>query len=124
MIRLLADRQRGPAAEKLGRHYLEKQGLSTQEANYRGRRGEIDLIMTDGETLVFVEVRYRSSSGFGSSAESVDRSKQRKLIDTANQYLQQKFRGNPPACRFDVLAISGKAQENIHWIRDAFRPES
>ncbi|MES9843456.1 MAG: YraN family protein [Candidatus Sedimenticola sp. PURPLELP] len=115
-------RESGPAAEHQARRYLEARGLTTRETNYRGRRGEIDLIMNEGDTLVFVEVRYRSNITFGSPAESVNLSKQQKLITTASQYLQQQFRSNPPACRFDVLAISGKEQENVDWIRDAFQP--
>lgn len=114
-------RERGPEAELQAQRYLEQQGLATLDKNYRGRRGEIDLVMREGDTPVFVEVRYRKNPSFGSAAESVDMRKQQKIIATANQYLHHNYRTDPPACRFDVLAISGKAQENIDWIRDAFQ---
>jgi len=111
----------GANAEEAARIYLEQQGLRLVERNYRCRQGEIDLIMQDGSTLAFVEVRYRKSSGFGSPAESVTAPKQRRIIATAAHYLQSKKERNMPPCRFDVLAIEGKEQQNIDWIKDAFQ---
>ena len=72
--------------------------------------------MGDGTTLVFVEVRYRGSSRFGSPAETVDRHKQRRLAAAASHYLQAHPSVLP--CRFDVIAISG--QDQIQWFKDAF----
>jgi len=111
----------GAKAEERARIYLEQQGLRLIERNYRCRQGEIDLIMQDGGTLAFVEVRYRKSVGFGSPAESVTPSKQRRIITTANHYLQSKHERKMPPCRFDMLAIVGKEQQNINWIKDAFQ---
>ena len=111
----------GAKAEEIARIYLEQQGLRLVEQNYRCRQGEIDLIMQDGETLTFVEVRYRKSTGFGSAAESVTPAKQRRIITTATHYLQSKNERKMPPCRFDMLAIEGKEQQNINWIRDAFQ---
>jgi len=111
----------GAKAEETARIYLEQQGLRLVERNYRCRQGEIDLIMQDGETLAFVEVRYRKNTGFGSPAESVTPSKQRRIITTATHYLQSKNDRKMPPCRFDMLAIVGKEQQNISWIKDAFQ---
>jgi len=79
----------GNRAEATACDYLQRQGLKLVERNYLCKRGEIDLIMRDGQDTVFVEVRYRRSDRFGSSAESVDWRKQAKLLATAEHYLQQ-----------------------------------
>ena len=109
----------GKSAEKLACQHLEKQGFILVESNYSCRRGEIDLIMRDKDSLVFVEVRYRQSNTFGSAAESVDIRKQKRLILAARHYLQQTQ--TPLATRFDVIAISGhEANISINWIKNAF----
>ncbi|MGD8407043.1 MAG: YraN family protein [Thiohalophilus sp.] len=114
--------ERGSRAEQLARRFLEQQGLRFKQANFRCKRGEIDLIMLDGETLVFVEVRYRSNSRFGSAAESVDRHKQRKLVTTALFYLQSKPELAQQASRFDVIAISGDSgSPQIDWHSNAIQ---
>ncbi|GAA5444224.1 hypothetical protein Misp06_02410 [Microbulbifer sp. NBRC 101763] len=97
--------------------HLQRAGLSVTERNYRCRHGEIDLIAREGDTVVFVEVRFRRSSRFGGAGASVDIRKQQKLLATAHSYLQQHKLDCP--CRFDVLAIDGDAQ-NIQWIKNAF----
>jgi putative endonuclease len=109
----------GAEAEDLACAWLQARGLRLRERNYRSRRGEIDLIMQDGEQLVFVEVRYRRSSRYGSAAETVTASKQARLISAASQYLQHQ--SGALACRFDVLALSGPEGERVDWIRDAFQ---
>ena len=108
----------GKNAEQRARRYLEQQGLRLLESNYRCSRGEIDLIMQDQETLVFVEVRYRKSDTYGSAVETVTRSKQNRLVTAARHYLQQ-HRSNT-ACRFDVVGITGQYAASIKWIKDAF----
>ncbi|MDH5784674.1 MAG: YraN family protein [Chromatiales bacterium] len=110
-------RDQGELAEKQARKYLEQQGLRYVANNVRGRFGELDLIMRHGETLVFVEVRYRRSGRFGGALASVDRNKQRKLITTALGYLQQHPHDGP--CRFDVVAI-GEGADGIEWLQNAF----
>lgn len=88
--------------------------------NVRFRGGEIDLVMTDGVELVFVEVRSRASTRFGGAAASVDRRKQQRLALAARLFLMGRFGHRPwPACRFDVVAIEG---ERVDWIRSAFTP--
>ena len=106
---------RGAAAEQTAVDYLTQQGLVLVERNFRCRLGEIDLIMRDGQTLVFIEVRQRASQQFGGAAGSIDGRKQQKLIATAQQYLARL--GKTPPCRFDALLLQGQSME---WIRDAF----
>ncbi len=110
---------KGDQAETLACSHLQQTGLQLVEKNYRCKGGEIDLIMRDGESLVFVEVRFRKSSSFGSAAESVTASKQRKLITAASHYLQRQRNSWP--CRFDVVGITGEHDPVIQWIKDAFQ---
>lgn len=119
MMRLFGktSREQGCAAEGEARRYLEGQGLHTVAQNCHDRFGEIDLVMRDGQYLVFVEVRMRRSASFGGAMASVDRRKQRKLIATALGYLQQHPHDGP--CRFDVVAIGG-AENRLEWLQNAF----
>ncbi|ARU30477.1 YraN family protein [Sulfuriferula sp. AH1] len=106
---------RGAAAEQMAADYLARQGLTLVERNFRCRLGEIDLIMRDGQTLVFVEVRQRASRQFGGAAASIDSRKQQKLVATAQLYLAKL--GKMPPCRFDAVLMQG---QSVQWIRDAF----
>jgi len=100
--------------------YLQKQGLKLVASNFRCRSGEIDLIMWDQETLVFVEVRYRKTTYYGDALATVSRSKQRKVIQTANYYLQEQNLYNKVLCRFDVVSITGDTFSELNWVKDAF----
>lgn len=115
-------RNRGAESETRALNHLRRQGLQPLDRNYRSRRGEIDLIMLDrareGETLVFVEVRYRERDGYGGALESIDIHKQRRLAAAAAAYLQEHPQRAERPCRFDVVADEGG---ELHWIRDAFR---
>jgi putative endonuclease len=108
--------ERGHEAEERARVYLESRGLRLLERNYRCRFGEIDLIMQDGEALVFVEVRLRRNPRFGGALISVDGSKRKRLIASAQHYLQTCARTRP--ARFDVVAIDG--DDRLEWMRNAF----
>lgn len=111
----------GDDAERRARACLEGHGLVTLAMNYRCRAGELDLVMDDGGTVVFVEVRMRTHRTWGGAAESVDRRKQRRIAAAAQHYLQHHFPGREPPCRFDVVAFDGPAaQSRSRWIRDAF----
>jgi putative endonuclease len=113
--------RRGEGAEQLASRYLSRRGLQLIQRNYRCRSGELDLIMHDGRSLVFVEVRYRADSRYGSAADTVDWRKRRRLIAAAQHYLQHANHGDPP-CRFDVVAVGGPPEaRRIHWIVDAFQ---
>ena len=116
---------KGQKSELQAEQFLKSQGLTLIERNYRCKLGEIDLIMRQGETLVFVEVRFRKRQSYGSASETVDRRKQQKLIRAAQHYLQVQFNGKEPACRFDVVGIKGNQtpqseQNPIEWLPNAF----
>ena len=111
----------GDNAEQLACHYLQQQGLTLITQNYHCRRGEIDLIMQDQHTLVFIEVRYRKTVTFGSALESVTQRKQAKIITTAEYYLAQN-QHDFSSYRFDVIAITPKQNiPDITWVKDAFQ---
>lgn len=109
--------ERGRHAENVAAAFLQQQGLELVARNYRCRFGEIDLIARDGKTLVFVEVRMRSSNRFGGAAASITAAKRGKLTRTARHYLAGTAR--MPACRFDALLVSG-ADHSVEWIKNAF----
>jgi putative endonuclease len=112
---------RGRAAEDLALRYLEQHGLQLVTRNFRCTRGEIDLIMRHGDSLVFVEVRARRNDNFGSGAASVDARKQAKLNAAAALYLQQNAQLSNCPCRFDVVALSFASDPpQLDWIPDAF----
>ncbi|MBX9916191.1 MAG: YraN family protein [Nitrosomonas sp.] len=109
---------KGSDAEQIALAYLQRQNLVLVAQNYRCRFGEIDLIMRDGATLVFVEVRMRANESFGGAAVSITPAKQAKLLSTARHYLSQL--NSEPPCRFDALLLSGISGQEIEWIKDAF----
>jgi putative endonuclease len=106
----------GDSGERQALLYLEGQGMSLVERNFRCKAGEIDLVMRDKAGLVFVEVRKRApgAAQFGGAAASVTPAKQRRLILAAQLYLKRYT--EPPACRFDVIAIDGG---ELKWLRNA-----
>ena len=108
----------GAQAERWAAEYLQQQGLKPVTQNYRSHFGEIDLIMQDGVTLVFIEVRQRSSTRFGGAAASIDRHKQQRLIRTAQPYLANL--GRIPPCRFDVVLMDDADGLNAEWLKNAF----
>ncbi len=113
--------QRGIWAERKVCEYLLQQGLRLVESNYRSPFGEIDLVMKDADSLVFVEVRFRTSTRFVDPVETIDARKQRKLRATAEHYLQRRRGLASMPCRFDVAALTLEHDRpRIEWIQDAF----
>jgi len=112
----------GQLAEQLACDYLQKHKLKLITKNYHCRRGEIDLIMQDHATLVFIEVRYRKSAKFGSALESITTQKQQKIIFTAEHFILTQNSAFSQY-RFDVVAISPSVQQQpkITWVKDAFQ---
>lgn len=112
----------GALAEARAETFLLQHGLVKRAKNYRCKLGEIDLIMQHDTahetTLVFIEVRLRTHTAFASATESITRSKQQKIIKTAQYYLQQYQLTDKANCRFDVIAFSDNG--NPEWIKDAF----
>jgi putative endonuclease len=116
----LTSTQRGAAAEDAALYYLVDHGLQYIERNFRCKMGEIDLIMKDGNTIVFVEVRLRQNSNYHSGAESITRSKIRRLLRTAELYLMLHPTVDESEYRFDVISMGS----SIDWIKHAFTADA
>ena len=114
---LQASNSSGVKYEQQALAFLKRQGLLLVCQNFYCRFGEIDLIMSDQDTLVFIEVRYRKNQNYGGATGSVTYQKQKKLIKTARHYLSQL--DSEPYCRFDVVAMSEALPPQ--WIQDAFQ---
>lgn len=112
--------ERGVQMERAALAHLQQHGLQLLAQNWRSSAGELDLVMQDGDCLVFVEVRYRRTARFGSATESVDHRKQQRLARAASAFLCSQPRFQQAACRFDVIAISGDSPPQLEWIRHAF----
>lgn len=113
----MAESLSGAQAEALACAHLERAGLKLLARNFRCPQGEIDLVMDDRDTLVFVEVRYRRSNAFGTPAETVGRHKRARLRAAAGHYLVKHAVDR--SCRFDVVAVSS-GEPRVEWLRDAF----
>jgi len=107
----------GLPAEQLAATFLQNRGLTLVEINFHCRYGEIDLIMLERQTLVFVEVRLRSNARFGGAAASITPHKQQKLIRVAQFYIQTHHVTSP--CRFDAVLMPQIDIMQIEWIRNA-----
>jgi putative endonuclease len=112
----------GARGEEAAARHLKREGYEILERNWRSPSGEVDIIALDGEMAVFVEVKARSGSRFGSAAESVDRRKQQKITKTALQYLSRASGSEgPPPVRFDVITVSGGLRPKVvEHIKGAF----
>lgn len=106
----------GARAEAIAADYLARQGLVIVARNFRTRRGEIDVIARDGDTLVFVEVRLRSRRDFGGAAGSLTPEKQRRLVAASLAYLSRL--GREPPCRFDAVLLDRLDPARVEWERD------
>ncbi|WP_455230283.1 YraN family protein [Geopseudomonas aromaticivorans] len=113
----------GQAAEGWAQTHLEEHGLRLLTRNWRCRLGELDLVMLDGDTVVFVEVRYRRHSAWGGAEGSVDARKRARVSAAAQVFLQQQSRWARHPCRFDVVAVApadNSSPPRLNWIRGAF----
>src|ERR1700740_196213 len=108
--------QLGQDSEQRALAFLRGQGLQLIQANFQCKLGEIDLILQDGATLVFVEVRQRAGRSHGGAAASITPAKIGRVVRAAQVYLQRYPR--VPPCRIDVIAIDG---EHLDWLRDAIQ---
>ncbi len=110
----------GRKSEKRAASFLKKNGYTIIDKNYNCRQGEIDLIATDGDTLVFCEVKARSGKAFGTPLEGVTKSKAAKIRKSAEHYMLKNGIKNID-CRFDVVAIDESGPDtSIEIIRNAF----
>lgn len=116
-------RAQGTTAERAASTWLRRQGFRIRHRNYRTKPGEIDLIAIEDDTLVFLEVKARSGSGFGPGSAAVTPKKQRRIARVASLYLTSTGWQGP--CRFDVLAMRSTADGGWRFdlIRDAFRAD-
>lgn len=121
---------KGRKFEDRAARLLRDAGVKIITRNYRCRAGEIDLVCRDGDTLVFVEVRFRSARGFASAAASVTPAKQRRLVATARHYLQQQRLSERVPCRIDVVTFDTTdpqpeaggqrpGKDEIQWVKNA-----
>lgn len=110
-------RQTGRCGEDAAAHFLEQRGVRILARNYHDRDGEIDLIGEHEGVLLFIEVKYRTSSRCGDPAEAVHVQKQRSICRTALYYLHQTGQDPERPIRFDVISMTEKS---LQWIRDAF----
>ncbi len=118
--RSLKNRASGAWGEELALRFLTRRGYALVERNYRTRYGELDLIVRQGSTLVFVEVKMRRGTGFGDPLEAVTPRKQATIRSLAEQYLLDR---EPvfDSLRFDVVGIHvGKGAPRIRHVTDAF----
>lgn len=106
---------KGAVAEQAAADYLVARGLRLVARNWRCKGGEIDLVMRDGATLVFVEVRARGGMGFGGAAASITAAKQARVILAARHYLMVK--GVDAPCRFDAVLVQ---DGRLEWLKGAF----
>ncbi|MFA7239230.1 MAG: YraN family protein [Sulfuricellaceae bacterium] len=106
----------GARAEQLAAAYLQRHGLTVVARNFRCRAGEIDLILRDGATLVFAEVRLRKNGAFGGAAASITPHKQHKLRLAAQYYLQTL--PTEPPCRFDALLLDRLDENAVEWVKN------
>ena len=111
--------------ENLAKKQLEASGLKFLRGNYHSRFGELDLIMRDGDTLCFIEVKYRSSNSFGGAAYAISAAKQKKLVKTALSFISVNPRLNSMAARFDALLLQQEQDGSLsfNWIKNAFYAE-
>jgi putative endonuclease len=113
----------GRWGEKQAAKFLKRQGLRILVKNARSTVGEIDLVAREGGELVFVEVKTRTSGGFGGPLRAVNPAKRRKLVQLARTFLAQNHLGDDTPCRFDIVGITlaedGKTPE-IEYVPDAF----
>jgi len=113
---------RGAAVEAAAEDHLCAAGLQVLARNARCRGGELDRVMDDHGTVVFVEVRYRANVRYGDGAVSVDARKQQRLLHAAAAFLQAHPALAERPCRFDVIHASGDPPR-LQWLKDAFRAD-
>lgn len=110
----------GADGEQLVCQWLQQHGFQVLTCNFRCRSGEIDIVAREDGYLVFVEVKYRSSTGSGLPEEAVDRRKQRVISRVALFYMQRYGYGPDTPVRFDVAAVSGTEERTVQLYRNAF----
>jgi putative endonuclease len=112
-------KQTGWRGEEIAAAYLADKGCEILQRNWSCPTGELDIVMKDGETLVFVEVRTRRGDRFGTAEESVTPTKQARLVELAQTYLQE-VTSSQPSWRIDVVAVQlGRGLPQVNHIKNA-----
>lgn len=112
-------RTRGAAIEQIAAQWLHQKGLSLITQNHHVKGGELDLVMQDGDILVFIEVKHRTTTRYGHPLETVTYQKQQRLVRAARLYIARHGLSSPS--RFDILAITGKPPNlEFEWVKAAF----
>jgi putative endonuclease len=109
----------GKEGEDQAGEFLSRRGYKILERNYRTRSGEIDLIALHEGTVVFVEVKTRTSDAFGAPELAVNSKKQLRMVKAALGYIKYKKLHQMP-CRFDVVAVTGTDERDVALIQNAF----
>jgi len=118
------NKRKGLHYESLAKDHLQKQGLKLLQQNFHSRFGEIDLVMLEGDTVCFIEVKFRKSQDFGGAANAIPYSKKQKIIKTALIFMSENQKLANRAMRFDALILQQIDQDiNINWIKNAFYAE-
>ena len=111
----------GDDTEALACEFLESQGASVLERNFRCRQGEVDIIARDGRYLCFIEVKFRKDETFGQPQEAVSYKKRQHICKVSLFYLYSKYKSLDISVRYDIIAISPKDKMlSFNWIKDAF----
>lgn len=110
----------GDLGEQQALSYLLDRGLTLVARNYHCRYGELDLVLLDQNEVVFVEVKFRKQNSWVHGVDSVDSIKQQKLIRAAEWFLSNEEQFSHYPARFDVVAVTGKSNPQITWVRNAF----
>jgi putative endonuclease len=118
-----ARHERGRRGERLAERHLKKLGYRLQARRFGTPVGELDLVMTDGQTVVFVEVKTRADRRLADPEDAVTRAKQRRLARAVGWYLREKRLEDRP-CRFDVVTVilPDEGAAEIEHMPDAFVP--
>ncbi len=118
----LSHNEKGNESESLAVQYLLGQGLKLKTRNFHSRQGEIDIVMQEQQTLVFIEVKYRKNNNFGGALAAIPYKKQQKIRKCATFYLQSHdLNEYNTDCRFDVIALQGSVnQPHVTWLKNAF----
>lgn len=111
----------GKQAEMLAEKFLLSSGAEIICRNYRSPQGEIDLIVTLAQRLLFVEVRLRRGNSFGNAADSITLRKQRRIISAAESFLAEFPSWQQYTCRFDCIFFSELSLNTLQWVEDAFQ---
>ncbi|MFN3234697.1 MAG: YraN family protein [Gammaproteobacteria bacterium] len=124
--RYVNNKKRGQQFEKQALAFLKRKGLKLVRENYNCRMGEIDLIMKEHDTLVFIEVRYRNTTQFGTPAETVDHRKQHRLTRAAQIFLRSNQEYQEDPARFDIIGITDyNGNLEFEWHKNALEvPEA